>query len=144
MKYNYPLPKNIKIEIAHPVGDYAHENFIESKYAVDFLVDIGTLVLAARDGKVLKIKDDSDKWGLDRNLAQEVNFVIIDHGDRTYSEYLHLGKNKVLVKEGQQVKIGNLLGYTGLSGCMDTPHLHFNLFRVENGKGVSTPVEWNN
>jgi len=142
MKYKYPLPENIEIKMVQPTGEYAHENFIESRYAIDFLIDVGTPVLAARDGKVFKIKTDSDRWGLDKSLANEVNFVAIDHGDGTYAEYLHLRKDRVMVKEGQQVKEGDLLGYTGLSGCMDAPHLHFNLFKVENGKGISIPVEW--
>jgi len=142
MKYQYPLPKNVEIKIAHPTGEYAHENFSESKYAIDFLVDVGTPVIAVRGGVVWRTKNDSVTWGLDKNLASEVNFVSVDHGDGIYAEYLHLGKDKVAVKEGKQVKKGDLLGYTGLSGCMDVPHLHFNLFRVEDGKGISIPVEW--
>lgn len=142
MKYRYPLAKNIEIKTAKPTGEYAHENFPEIKYAVDFLAEIGTPVLATRDGIVWKIKSDSDKWGLDKDLSQEVNFVAIDHGDGTYAEYLHLGKDKVVVERGQKVKVGDLLGYTGLSGCMDEPHLHFNVFKIENGKGTSIPVEF--
>ena len=142
MKYQHPLPKNIEIKTAKPSGEYAHENFPESKYAIDFLVDVGTPVLAARDGTVWKVKADSDKWGLDKNLAQEVNFVAIDHGDGTYAEYLHLGKDKIEVREGQKVKMGDLLGYIGLSGVMDKPHLHFNVFKIKSGKGVSTQIKF--
>ena len=101
-----------------------------------------TPVLSAREGVVWKIKSDSDTWGLDKNLASEVNFVAIDHGDGTYAEYLHLGKDRVIVEKGQKVKAGDLLGYTGLSGVMDKPHLHFNVFKIENWKSVSIPVEW--
>ena len=142
MKYQYPLTKNIGIKIAKPTGEYAHENFPESKYAVDFLVDIGTSVLAARGGMVWKVKSDSDKYGLDKSLAQEVNLVAIDHGDGTYAEYLHLGKGQISVKEEQEIRVGDLLGYTGLSGVMDKPHLHFNVFKIENGKGASIPIEF--
>lgn len=74
--------------------------------------------------------------------ALEVNFVAINHGDGTYAEYLHLGKDKVGVKKGQNIKAGDLLGYTGYSGVMDIPHLHFNVFKIGNGKGISIPIEF--
>lgn len=142
IRYRYPLPKNVKIKILHPTGDFAHANFPWSRYAVDFLVDIGTSVFAARGGVVVKVRDSSEKWGLDESFANEVNFVRVDHGDGTFAEYLHLGKNKVMVEKDQNVKAGELLGYTGLSGCMDLPHLHFHVFKIEDGKGISLPIEW--
>lgn len=141
-KYRYPLPDGIEIRKTSPSGEYAHENFSESRHAVDFLVDVDTPVLATRSGKVVKLKDDSDKWGLDKDLANEVNFIAIDHDDGTYAEYLHLGKDRMVVKEGQEVQKGDVIGYTGLSGCMDIPHLHFNLFKIVEGRAVSIPVEW--
>lgn len=144
MKYQYPLQKSVKIKITQPTDEYSHENFPESKYAIDFLVDVDTSILAARDGVVWKTKGDSDKWGLDKNLANEANFVAIDHGDGTYAEYLHLGKNRVLVKEEQRVEAGDMLGYTGLSGVMDKPHLHFNVFKIVDGMAVSIPIEFDN
>jgi len=141
MKYNLPFSIETKSKIAKPKGIYAHENYPESKYAVDFILEIGTPILPSRGGKIWKIKSDSEKWGLDPNFAKEANFVAIDHGDGTYAEYLHLGKEKVTVEIGQEVKAGDLLGYSGLSGCMDLPHLHFNIFKIENKKGISIPFE---
>ena len=139
---NIPFPKGIKYEISHPKGEYAHENYSESKYAIDFLVPEGTPVTAAHSGKVFKTKSDSDKWGLDKELAKEANFVAIKHDDGTYAEYIHLGKDKVLVKEGQAINKDDLIGYTGLSGLMDKPHLHFNVFTVQNNKAKSIPIKF--
>ena len=144
MNYIKPFPKGIKYKIAKPKGIYVHENYPESKYAIDFLLDINTPILASRDGMVVKLKSDSNKWGVDSKFTKEVNFVAIDHGGNTYSEYLHLGKDKVIVKKGQKVKVGKLLGYTGFSGVMDSPHLHFNVFKIENGKGISIPFKLKN
>lgn len=142
MKYRFPFPKNIKINIAYPTGEYAHENFPESKYAVDFLVEIGTKVIAAKMGVVVGIKSDSDEWGLDKNLVDNTNFVVINHKDGTYAEYLHLGKGKVEVQKGDKVETGDLLGYTGYSGVMDLPHLHFNVFKIKDKKGISIPFKF--
>ena len=142
MLYQLPFPDNIEQKTSRPSGIYAHENFPESKYAVDFLIDVGTPILAARSGCIWKVKEDSDKWGLNPQFASKANFVAIDHEDGTYAEYIHLKKNSIVVSVGQDVLTGDLLGYSGLSGCMDFPHLHFNVFKIENGKGVSIPFDF--
>ena len=141
-KYQLPFPKSVKFKIAKPKGDYAHENFPEIKYAIDFVVPVDTPVLAIKSGKVTNLGDDSNEWGLDFNkYADKANFVEIEHKDGTFAEYLHLGKDKVKVKIGDKVKASDLIAYTGLSGLMDGPHLHLNVFRARNGKTISIPIE---
>jgi len=140
--YRIPLPKDVQVVISKPSGEYAHENNSKTKYAVDFLVGVGTPVLASRDGIVVKIKSDSDKWGLDIKFANHVNFVAVAHKDGVFTEYLHLGKDKILVDVGQKVNAGDSLALTGLSGCMDKPHLHFNVFKIRDGKAYSEPVNF--
>jgi murein DD-endopeptidase MepM/ murein hydrolase activator NlpD len=138
--YRLPFPDYVIERRAQPTGIYAHEQFPESRYAIDFLLNVDTPILAARGGKVIKIKYDSDRWGLNIQCANEVNYVAIDHGDGTYAEYLHLGKDRVKVQVGQNVEAGELLGYSGLSGCMSAPHLHLNVFKIEDRKAVSIPI----
>ena len=123
------------------MGIYAHSNYSESKYAMDFLLPLDTPILAAGEGVVWKIKEDSSEYALDPSYATKVNFVVIDHGDGTYAEYVHLKYRGIIVEVGQKVEKGDIIGYSGLSGCMDLPHLHFNVFKIENGKGVSIPFE---
>ncbi len=142
LEYSLPFSETVEKRIVGSTGEYAHANFPESRYAIDFLLGVGTPILAARGGRVIRIKSDSDNYGLDVKLANEANYVVIDHGDGTYSEYIHLEKARVEVREGQDVKTGELLGYSGLSGCMSRPHLHFNTFKIKGGKGVSIPVEF--
>jgi murein DD-endopeptidase MepM/ murein hydrolase activator NlpD len=142
MKYKLPLPSNVQTKMVQPTGIYSHKNYPESKYAIDFLVDVDTPVLAAREGIVWRTKSDSSEYGLDPKFSTKVNFVAIEHNDGTFAEYVHLGKDKIVVKVGQRVKVGDILGYTGLSGCMDLPHLHFNLFTVKNGRGISIPFKF--
>lgn len=141
-EYRLPFQETVAKRVVRPTGEYAHENFPESRYAIDFLLNVDTPILAARGGRVFKTKSDSDKYGLDAKLANEANYAVIYHGDGTYAEYIHLGKGRVEVREGQDVRTGDLLGYSGLSGCMSHPHLHFNAFKIEDGKGVSIPVEF--
>jgi murein DD-endopeptidase MepM/ murein hydrolase activator NlpD len=144
--YILPFSKHVKFKMVKPE---AHEKFPETKHATDFIVDIETPVLASRGGTVIKVKSDSDTYlhypndikNLEdseiRRLAEEhTNYVCIDHHDGTYAEYLHLGKDKILVKEGQKIRQGKLIGYTGLSGIMSRPHLHVNVFD-KNSRGIS-------
>ncbi len=141
-EYRLPFPETMEKRVVRPTGEYAHENFPESRYAIDFLLDVDTPILVARNGRVIRVKSDSDKYGLDAKLANEANYVAIDHGDGTFAEYIHFGKDRVVVREGQDVRTRDLLGYSGLSGCMSHPHLHFNVFKIKDGKGVSIPVEF--
>ena len=142
VKYKLPFPKGVKKRIAKPKGIYAHQNFIESYYAIDFLMPVDTPILAARGGKVVRVKDDSDKWGVGTQYVDKVNYVVVKHSDGTFAEYLHFGKNQIVVKRGDKIKTGGLLGYSGLSGCLDRPHLHFNIFKIKSGKAISIKVEF--
>jgi murein DD-endopeptidase MepM/ murein hydrolase activator NlpD len=79
---------------------------------LDFRVPSGTPVKAMNDGTVL----------LARPLYFEGNFVVIDHGQGLLTLYLHLSEFKV--KEGEQVKSGQVLGLSGGTGRATGPHLH--------------------
>ncbi|MFN7065224.1 MAG: M23 family metallopeptidase [Aquificaceae bacterium] len=65
------------------------------------------------------------------------NTVIVDHGMGLMSLYGHL--SEVLVKEGQFVKRGELVGRTGDTGFALGDHLHFGM--VLHGYEVN-PIEW--
>jgi len=140
--YKTPLQKETQIKIYKPVDEWAHENYPWSKYAIDFMVPKGTPVLSARGGKVVRIKQDSDKWGLDKKFLNDANYVTIKHEDGTYAEYLHLEKNKIKVKKGDSVSQGDLLGYVGLSGAISEPHLHFHVFELINEKPIGLEVKF--
>jgi murein DD-endopeptidase MepM/ murein hydrolase activator NlpD len=79
---------------------------------LDFRVPSGTRVAAMNDGTVL----------LARPLYFEGNFVVLDHGQGLLTLYLHLSEFKV--KEGDQVKRGQVVGLSGGTGRATGPHLH--------------------
>jgi murein DD-endopeptidase MepM/ murein hydrolase activator NlpD len=79
---------------------------------LDFRVPSGTPVAAMNDGTVL----------LARPLYFEGNFVVLDHGQGLLTLYLHLSEFKV--KEGDQVKRGQIVGLSGGTGRATGPHLH--------------------
>ena len=79
---------------------------------LDFRVPSGTPVAAMNDGTVL----------LARPMYFEGNFVVLDHGQGLLTLYLHLSEFKV--KEGDQVKRGQIVGLSGGTGRATGPHLH--------------------
>lgn len=94
----------------HPILDY------ERLHAgLDIGAKFGEEIIAADGGTVL-IAEYSDSYG---------NFVLIDHGDRYSTAYGHM--SEIAVEAGQEVKQGELIGYTGSTGWSTGPHLHFEI-----------------
>jgi murein DD-endopeptidase MepM/ murein hydrolase activator NlpD len=54
------------------------------------------------------------------------NHVILRHGD-LFAGIAHLAPGTVVVREGQQVRLGEVIGRVGHTGNSTTPHLHFQL-----------------
>ncbi|MGN6513045.1 MAG: peptidoglycan DD-metalloendopeptidase family protein [Lysobacteraceae bacterium] len=106
-------------------GRFSHTD-PQNRYAVDFAADIGTPVLAARDGVVMQVESDFDKAGLNlEKYGGRANFVRILHEDGTMGLYAHLQEGGVLVRLGQRVRAGQQIGLSGNTGFTTGPHLHF-------------------
>lgn len=122
-------------------GTYSHTG--PEQYAIDWKMSPGTPVHAARDGVVVKIKDDSDKGGPDRKFENAANYILIRHSDGSIGNYAHLQKAGAKVLLGQKVKAGDLIGLSGNSGFSTGPHLHFAVFKTKNGsERESIPVRF--
>ncbi|BAS26535.1 M23 family metallopeptidase [Limnochorda pilosa] len=80
---------------------------------LDIAAPEGTPVVAANGGVVV----------LAENHMTTGNTVIIDHGWRLSTSYLHL--SEILVKEGQRVAKGEVVGRVGATGFATGPHLHW-------------------
>jgi murein DD-endopeptidase MepM/ murein hydrolase activator NlpD len=103
-------------------------------YAWDFWMPIGTEVLAAREGTVLKIEQNFDGIGFNSN------FVIIEHEDKTRAMYAHIKKNGAVVSVGDYVNQGQLIAYSGMVGQTVNPHLHFVVFNSD--ETASLPISF--
>ena len=55
------------------------------------------------------------------------NCVIIDHGNAEYSVLAHMQEGSVMVKAGERVAAGQVIGKLGNSGDAFGPHLHYQL-----------------
>lgn len=119
-------------------GSLSKNNHSGTDFRVRTLKDMnrGVAVIAAADGTVFNIRDGiEDRYFLDHTKEQKKeiykhalgNAVILYHGKGWNSFYGHLKKGSVQVRKNQKVKKGDILGYVGLSGLTDFPHLHFEL-----------------
>jgi murein DD-endopeptidase MepM/ murein hydrolase activator NlpD len=80
---------------------------------LDFPSDVGTSINAAAGGVVL-LTEFHPQYG---------NVIELDHGKGLVTRYAHT--SKVLVKAGDIVRRGQLIGLVGTSGRSTGPHLHF-------------------
>ena len=103
-------------------------------------METGVPVIAAEEGTVVNlrrgIKDQyfSDYSKKNKKKIYNIglgNVVILNHGGKWTTFYAHLKKGSIEVVKGQRVSKGEILGYVGMSGLTDFPHLHFEL-RHEN------------
>jgi murein DD-endopeptidase MepM/ murein hydrolase activator NlpD len=109
---------------------------------VDFAMPIGTLITAARNGRVVYILESySDN---DRTAGHE-NVVVVIHEDSTYARYVHLTTNGSLVTYGQVVAPGDTIGLSGNSGSSGAPHVHFDITTTNSGRSDQTiPFDFKN
>jgi murein DD-endopeptidase MepM/ murein hydrolase activator NlpD len=125
-------------------GKLTSHNNRENLYAVDFAMPIGTAVLAARGGVIIDATLRHQEGGYDVRFLDKANAVAIAHDDGTVAEYAHLSPGSDVVRVGQRVVAGDLIGYSGNTGYSSGPHLHFIVSKpsVADGKVArqSVPV----
>ena len=123
-------------------GSFSHmEPF--TKYAVDFGMDEGTMICAARGGLVFAVKEDSKKGGNFKHAAKNGNYIRIFHSDGTMATYDHLKQNGADVEIGDKVEAGQVIGSSGNTGYSKGPHLHFAVYVANKmAKEESIPTEF--
>lgn len=87
---------------------------------VDLTAPRGTPLHASGDGVVIEARRSTGGYG---------NIVKISHGFGFTTYYAH--QSKILVKVGQKVKRGDVIGLVGSTGLSQAPHLHYEV-RINN------------
>lgn len=95
---------------------------------VDFTAPVGTPIYATGDGKVSNPTDGMSGYG---------KVIVINHGFGYQTVYAHC--SKIIVRPGQAVKRGEIIGYVGNSGLSTGPHVHYEV--LKNGQHVN-PVNF--
>ena len=101
------------------------------KGAIDFLVALGTPVLASRDGMIVDVIDAHDKFGPTEEYKEDLNYITLLHENGEYSQLAHLARGSAMVSLGEDVKVGQEIGISGNSGWMTEPQIHMLVFRLE-------------
>jgi murein DD-endopeptidase MepM/ murein hydrolase activator NlpD len=126
--YNLPFEKGTKHRVVQGYGGlFSHKNIA----AIDFEMPEGTAIYAARAGAIYSYKDNSDEGGPFSKYKNKANFIIVKHTDQSFGCYWHLKKDGVVAKKGIVAK-GQLIGYSGATGFILRPHLHFSVKRKLN------------
>lgn len=140
--YYFPYKHGTKHRISQGWhGDFSHGG--QNEYAIDFDLDKGEEIYAARGGMVISIKEDSQRGGLGRQYDKFTNFVMIRHIDGTFGNYAHIDFNGVIVAVGDEVNTGELIAYSGDTGNLSGPHLHFDVrIPTLEGEMMSIPFSF--
>jgi murein DD-endopeptidase MepM/ murein hydrolase activator NlpD len=89
-----------------------NEELSSTHRGTDFPLKEGEPVVVSNSGTVVMAKA----------LFYEGNCVIVDHGQRFFTIYMHL--SKIEVKAGDKLQKGERLGLSGQTGRVTGPHLH--------------------
>lgn len=140
--YMLPYASGRSYRVLQGFGSRFSHTGIE-QYAVDFKMNEGTPVHAARTGIVARIEESNSRGCWSDECSGAANYIVILHDDETTGEYYHLQKNGVLVDVGEAVSAGQLIGLSGNTGHSALPHLHFGVYRaIERGKEQSVPFRF--
>lgn len=90
---------------------------------IDISVPSGTSIVAAASGEVVTASYS----------AASGNYIMLYHGDSTYTVYMHASKLNVSV--GQTVEAGQVIAFAGSTGISTGSHLHFAISK--NGQYVN-------
>lgn len=90
-----------------------------SHQGVDYAAPTGTPIMAAGDGRVI-FAGYSNGYG---------NTIKIQHSDGFVSLYAHQKSFRGGIRNGLNVKKGDVIGYVGTTGLSTGAHLHFGLYK---------------
>lgn len=134
--YQLPYEENkIHLLVQGYFSRLSHKN----RAALDFKMKKGTNICAARSGIVIRLKEDSNKGGWKKTYRSFGNYIVVQHEDSSRSGYWHLKYNGLLVKIGDTVKQGQVIGLSGRTGYALFPHLHFLVWK-SNKNGQWTQI----
>jgi murein DD-endopeptidase MepM/ murein hydrolase activator NlpD len=125
-----PIANKNLIALASGFGMRVHPIYKVKKMhtGIDFAAPIGTPIYATADGKIDEVSVRFSGYG---------KMIIIDHGFGYKTRYAHM--HDFAVRQGQNIKRGELIGYVGDTGLSTAPHLHYEVFM--NGEFIN-PVHY--
>lgn len=137
--YRLPWPEGLTFMFVQAPGGRITSHFTKATLnAVDIAMPEGVPILAARSGIVDAVEAAHGASPGEGPFTYEGNFVRVRHADGTAAIYAHLRHGGVAVAPGESVSIGQLLGYSGATGDVLEPQLHFAVLRDD----ASLPINF--
>lgn len=137
--YGLPFQKKKSYKLIQGFnGKFSHQE-PPSRYALDFDMPQGAQVCAAREGVVVRVKEDSNEGGPSPKYRGKDNHVVILHEDGTLGYYVHLQYEGALVEAGDRVTRGQVIGLSGNTGYSTRPHLHFVIRKPTKDGPIAIP-----
>jgi len=126
-------PNQGAITSGYGIRRYYNGVFAKDYYhrGIDYAGAYGSPVVAPAPGRISLVGRVAEGFKLHGNT------VGIDHGQGVTTIYLHL--SRINVKEGDLVRLGQVIGAVGATGGVTGPHLHWGLY--VNGLSVD-PSPW--
>lgn len=137
--YALPFPEGKKYKV---IQGYFSRFTHKERAALDFNMKRGDTITAARDGVVVRAKEDGKRGGLKKKYRPDGNNIVIQHADGSRAGYWHLQYRGALVNTGDSVKKGQPIALSGKTGYAFVPHLHFLVWRFENNKWQQVPTRF--
>ena len=128
--YGLPYARGASYPVLQAYGSrFTHRD--AEHFTVDFKMQVGTPVHAAREGVVALVEDGRDGSCGRAECGAFANFIVILHSDGTTGEYFHLERGSSVVAPGERVQRGQMLARSGNTGFTTAPHLHFGVYRAD-------------
>ncbi len=127
ISWHYPLPAVVPLSGAF--GEWPGHSDLH--YGIDFAATVGTSVLAAKKGVVIKVNDVSSKTDMG-------SYVAVYHGNGYITRYLHINP---------KVKLGSVVTYGQVIGTVHNwahPHLHFEMLQLNNPAAFNSGGNYRN
>lgn len=126
-------PNGGPITTVYGVRRYYNGKFANDYYhrGVDYAGAYGSPIIAPAAGRVALVGQEA------KGFVIHGNCIGVDHGQGVESIFLHL--SRIMVKEGDFVKAGQVIGALGATGAVTGPHLHWGLY--VNGQSIG-PLPW--
>ncbi len=125
-----PISNKDLTRVASSFGMRIHPFYkvLKMHTGMDFTAPTGTEIYSTGDGVIKRVEYAQRGYGYN---------VIVDHGFGYETLYAHM--SQIIVRPGQKVKRGSVVGYVGNTGTSVAPHLHYEVIR--NGTKVN-PINY--
>ena len=152
LSFQFPFSGDWKAVSGGTTKDTSHSwEILNQRYAYDFVLfdenekyfsgagkqlkefyAFGQAVLAPADGTVIRTKNSARDYSKPHDIDffstnMGGNYIMIEHASGVVSLIAHLQRNSVVVKKGDHVRKGQVIGRCGNSGHSTAPHIHFHI-----------------